>query len=886
MNLTILKRRSVIAAIAVLVVVLVTLLIIPVIIESQARHWLTEQGNDSVTIQDIDFNPFTGVLLLHELEAERDSERSLHIEKLGIEFVWHELFGRKLVIQSLSLSGMKLLVQVEGNALNHVGGVELAGFAAAEADEGTSEEQPWGFAIDRFALNGIDLTLVDGDHQSLLTIGSLQIEDLASFNPDQLASLELQSELDGARIQLDGRMKVFSDTKLFTGDVVVEVLDLARYSRYLPESITALKGRLAINNSLELGYAPEAGYTLKSAGKLNLSQLSLNTPSQAADMAGVSWSGDVSVKSDRQQSTQTISLDGSLQLLDAGIKLDEDINVSSGSLGWAGKTVINLLEAGMLKLNMSGKLASTDTGFSSTTLALSGGYKQLDVQTEVLFDNSDKAKKIFPDASANISVDQVTLAGHPEQDELVRLDHVEISQLAVNRQGSITATSMATDNIHVLPAKDGSLLVLGKLSLVNTGFSESVGVAIDDMQLQDVATTIRRDGKGNLNIQQQISDWLEKHEAASQPSSKSNNETPPGSDGVALSIGNIELTGENNIVFEDHQVEPAFKQAISVKSAKLSGLDNSKPSESSPFSLQAVLGKRSTLDIAGKVAPFAGKHTMDMQVELKGYSLPPLSAYSIGMLGHTLNSGSIDVSTNYQAKAGVLDIMNNLELYQVEVSKISEEEYAKLKSKPDVPLETGLSMLRDKNNTIRIKLPIKGDIDNLKVDPADVINQALGKALKKAAKSYVAVALFPYGTLLTIVELAGDKGMQIKLDPVVFAPGSAELDDKQTDYLKKVADILQERPEMRAKVCAYASGSDRQWLITQVKPRAEGKPSTTTEAKGTIDDGQLLALAESRTDRVELLLINQYQVKSESLVDCKARIDSEAEGKPRVELSL
>lgn len=41
-------------------------------------------------------------------------------------------------------------------------------------------------------------------------------------------------------------------------------------------------------------------------------------------------------------------------------------------------------------------------------------------------------------------------------------------------------------------------------------------------------------------------------------------------------------------------------------------------------------------------------------------------------------------------------------------------------------------------------------MDKLKIDPSDIINTALAKAMQQGAKTYLAAALFPYATLLTV----------------------------------------------------------------------------------------------------------------------------------------
>ena len=216
-------------------------------------------------------------------------------------------------------------------------------------------------------------------------------------------------------------------------------------------------------------------------------------------------------------------------------------------------------------------------------------------------------------------------------------------------------------------------------------------------------------------------------------------------------------------------------------------------------------------------------------------------------------------------------------------------------------------MLRNREDTIELKLPIGGDLSNPEFDPADAINQAIAKGMQQGARTYLTAALFPFGTLITVAEVAGRTAMEIRLDPVVFAAASTTLDTTAREYLQKVAKVLEEKPKMDIKICGIAVEDDRETLIrlaaarlkaeAEAKRRAElrriargeGKPDKAekTAQPAPISDEQLKNLAAERAAAVKGHLIKEQGIKANRLIACRAELDDKgSEGKPRTDLLL
>jgi outer membrane protein OmpA-like peptidoglycan-associated protein len=106
----------------------------------------------------------------------------------------------------------------------------------------------------------------------------------------------------------------------------------------------------------------------------------------------------------------------------------------------------------------------------------------------------------------------------------------------------------------------------------------------------------------------------------------------------------------------------------------------------------------------------------------------------------------------------------------------------------NLPLDLAIALLKDSNGRIDIGLPVSGDLSNPQFRLGPLIWKALVNLLTKAVTSPFRAlgALFP--------------GATEKFEAVAFDPGSAELLPPEKEKLKKLADALQKRPELKLVV--------------------------------------------------------------------------------------
>jgi outer membrane protein OmpA-like peptidoglycan-associated protein len=228
-----------------------------------------------------------------------------------------------------------------------------------------------------------------------------------------------------------------------------------------------------------------------------------------------------------------------------------------------------------------------------------------------------------------------------------------------------------------------------------------------------------------------------------------------------------------------------------------------------------------------------------------------------------LTSGRLDTTARIGIDSGKLDATADATLRELQVRAVPDTAaYRKLNQRLPVSLPVALSLLRGRDGDITLHLPISGDLGAPKVDFSSVLDTALTHALERSAL----VVFAPLGAALEIRELAGQL-TSLRLRPVVFDIGKATLSKSSLDYLKRMASILEQRPDARVLLCGKATEAE-----AGAAPHPAGAQT-------------LLRLAELRA-RVTKRFLVAHGVAAGRLYLCAPEIDASAGAEPRVEVSV
>ncbi len=685
-------------------------------------------------------------------------------------------------------------------------------------------------AIERIELSGFHISIDDRPEDALL-IGGIRIPDSTTA--------EVESDDTPATAWMAGiETLILNDIHIQYADRQLELtldisaLELGHLNQWTQEDPAHLNVSGSLNQApftLDAKLAPLATQPAYQ-GKLTLDGLPLDAFAQVAQSAVASLTGTLSYNGNFVFTQRDTGFhlkhegDISLQALDTSLN-DPELHITNTATNISGALELSSTD-GIPDIKLTTDITAQDLHL----VAREGTLELLSAETIQLTGlNLEATDKL---AIESIQVDKLGLgrnADHKVQDAFIDVGHFEISSL------TFSSDLLTIDSVHY---KDGHSQIKrnadGKLRIIGI---------IDSMS--------------QLSKQQQ--------EAETTPAANT-----PGKDPLAIAINRIEVSGDSKISFLDQSVKPEFKIELKLDSMLVENLDTRKPEQHSNFKLAGLIGKYSSLNLDGYALPFQQPFGINLKSTIDALDLPPLTPYTRESLGLVLDSGALNADTvlviDKQQMKGQID----LKLHQLKIETVESEN--SLQNLIPIPLNVALDTLRDSNDTITLKIPIKGDPNNPDFDPKDAINTALATGVKKGALTYLTFALQPYGALITAAKYAGEEINKVHLKPVEFDAGLTNIDAKDKDYLGKVAGILKDRPRIAIKLCGVAVNADKLYLQQQATAKA-GKENKNKDTKPVeISEQQLAELARARADQVKDYLIKQFNTPASHLVSCRPRV--------------
>ena len=655
---------------------------------------------------------------------------------------------------------------------------------------------------------------------------------------------------------------------------------------------------------LQLSQSP-GGLQITHDGGLALEQIELVSDALQLSSESGSWGGKL--KLEQSPETLRVSHNGGLAIGQLNLVSDSGV-IDNRTANWDG--AVNLELAGAerrLTLQTDGTLALARTAADLQQPRLYLEQEKFSHQGR--FSCAQAEAGLTAAASANIELDKLRLEAEERKFQLLDVAALRVSGLQLEALDRLAIDTVQIDELYLAPGAEPEPGSGGQrqasLHIVQTRVNKPRYadrlLAVDSIEYDGYRTRLHRNQDGEWALVRVI-DVIK---ALAQGPADEGAEPPAGEPVAAadesdastaqplqFAIERIEASGASSLSFVDESVKPVFKTQLDFQQLKIENLDSRQPEQPSALVLDGRIGKHSRVTLQGDLRPFLQPPGLNLKGKVEAMDLPQLSSYTRGGLGLLLNSGTLDADLSARTEADKLDGKATLELHQLQVKSVPGKDT--LQSRIPVPLDTALDTLRDKNNTIKLEIPVTGDINDPQFSVNDAISQALAKGVQKGALSYLTLALQPYGTLITAAKYAGEAATRVRLNPVEFEPGQSQLDDGDREYLGKVAKVLKDRPKIAIKLCGVAAAQDRQFLEQQqqqqapqaAKPAA-GQAASPPAQPPPVDQRRLSEIAEQRAAAIKDFLIEQHQVPASRLVGCLPQLElDDDKAAPRADLLI
>ena len=805
----------------VLMVGLLAWLGLPLLMQSQAPHWIAAHTGAVLELGRPSFNPFALELRVPQVVLRTgDGQPLLALREGVVDVSWSGLTQRTLVVESIQLDSPQLNV-----TLDRTGQLNWAPILDALQGSGGQPDavsHPPLVRLDDVSLTngGLDFNDQRNGYANNIHDVSLQLKDVTTIR-DAPGSYRLDAHV-GRQATLRWQGQVQLQPLKLTGTLALTDLDIASLQPY-PRQMLAMAGA---EGQVDLSTDYLAQYEL-SRWTLQLNDLraaarqlrlaSVKGPTLNADSVRVN--GGRADLGQQQFSLDLLDVTGAslshapdrarpINLLRLSSVSANDVQVDVGGRR-AQAQRLQLRGGQVTALRASNGTIDWVQGFDAVMQAMTSSpstaslppagppvspwryqLAQLDLEegaAEFLDDGSQPATRLNLDnialRSRGISDDK--LSSVPLQLQLNMRARVGDNYGAnghLTLGGQLNAKAMAFRGDASL--RDFKLQQAGAPSSVLRWTqlqgrqidASSARLRIADVLLDGLDTRLQIAKDRTVNLSSGL--WPR----STLPPNPQNRPYPIGIDRLRIRNGEMD--------FADASLVLPFATHIH----RLNGSMTSIASQSgrpSQLALDGQVDEYGLARAAGHIELFNPANDTDIQVQFRNIEMTRLTPYAGTFAGRRIDSGKLSLDLNYRFEQRRLQGDNHVVMDSLVLGERVSSPEAK-----DWPLDLAIAILRDSEGRIDLGLPVSGSLDDPQFSYGAIIWKAIGNVLQK-------IVTAPFRALGA---LFGDK---VNLERLTFDAGATQLTPPEREKLLHLATALGKRPALAFTVHGVWAEADR-----------------------------------------------------------------------------
>ncbi len=453
-----------------------------------------------------------------------------------------------------------------------------------------------------------------------------------------------------------------------------------------------------------------------------------------------------------------------------------DIQLRSGDAFYRDLAIGSKWDIKDLSLNIPGVYFSgktTDIGFK---LAFADGGT---LASKLKYDIE---KSIF---DLHIDLDKFTLAGVlPYMQQSMRVSSIDgllethldimgdlnhiVNSLAVKGTVALTNLDLKDEQKELLLSANRIFVDIASISLQDSKY------ALNEFSTQGMATQfiMMKDSTNNF------SRLVKESEPAAQPAAEDTTSSAP----MQLTIAKLDLSG-SNIHVEDRALQVPF--AYDLKDFSMKAADFN-PDKNNKIDIQGKVGSTGIANINWN-GNFNDLSNLDLKINFSHVALKDFTPYSLEYTAYPISNGLLKLSSQNIIRNNMLKGTNGLNIYKCTVDKARKDITPVMK----VPLRAALYILKDRNEEIKIELPIEGNINSPEFSYKKII-------LKTLANLLVKVALSPFDALSKSMGFNPEQ-----LETIEITSTQDEFTSIQYDKFTQLSNILVAKPELQLSMQQY-----------------------------------------------------------------------------------
>ena len=819
---------------AVLVVLgMIVLTLLPFAMEWGAERMLLRFGAKTAGITDVNFNPMTGHLTVFDLQVEGPNADRVAMERLVVRMDLFRLFKKRLYFREITLIGFSLDVRQGEDGTLTFAGLSIPETQKTEGSEPEVKDEttPWGLGLRDLDVKELSVHLITPDLDETVVLHHFSLTDFESWKPDKSGDHVLRVGLLGGTVDVEGTVRPFSDPIVLSTRIGIRDLSLEQIMPYIKDTpVESLSGSLSGRLSLDATLSLRPSLAIAATAQLDI------------------FSRDIGL----QATTEGLELGFQPGELNAGISIETSMDMDDTPSREVAFTITTSLEGTTSRVVSEG--ISMEILQDALSFKVNGSYS--DTGT------IDLSRLT---ANAGLSLKGLILKDDDGPAEVVRLGSFDIEGVEINGPDDVRTSLARLGDTRLFPRLPGSIgkgeaeqaLALKSLEVTGISLSDRAHLVVEGIQMDSLSAWVLRDKDGNLEALGAVEELASNSPVEEGKPAQA--DQPGAASSFTADLKSFTLTGENSLAFRDLSVDPTFNFEVDSLSARILNLGTGKTDTPTDITLNAGMGKYSTVSLTGTMEPPWDTPGVDMHVGLKAIDLPPLTPYTTKYLGYILRSGHLDTEVNIMVEKGTVDSQAEIVVNRIEMDAVKAEDEQRADERLGIPVKTALSLLTDKNDDIKLTLPVAGDLKDPGFDVSSVVVSATGQALQKGVTAYykglgatlLTGGLIPPGTFGILGKLfSGVTAMTF--EPVLFDPLVPELNEPAKAYLDLMAEKLESKPKVRLVMCGKVTRKDIVALrqadfdaaLAAAATTAEGGTTMSQEATGPPDPAMETLSAE------------------------------------------
>jgi hypothetical protein len=285
----------------VLFALVLIIFVLPLLVRWGLEKWIESHGRLQVRIENVDFNLFTGSLVVNSLVAESQGEGELQWLRASLDIAWRPILRRRILLDDIRLRDAVISVVEEEDGALYVGGLRVRRPREAPPRKRPDEESGWEVGFGDIDLHSVRVLFRTPLIIQEALIREAHVDPLQSWNPQSSGGFSMLVGMGEGSLDIQGSARLYGSNRHVIGRLRAADLPLA----WINPLFASVEG-LTAGVGADAAFAVTWDQALQAAwqGRLALEGLSGVLPQARLEPLRLVWDGSAVLTAKEDQAPE------------------------------------------------------------------------------------------------------------------------------------------------------------------------------------------------------------------------------------------------------------------------------------------------------------------------------------------------------------------------------------------------------------------------------------------------------------------------------------------------------------------------------------------------------------------------------------------------------